>query len=279
MFLGKWWGPANVKPILCLHGYQDNAGTWDTLAPLLPSDISLLAIDLPGHGCSSHFPRGTPYHALDFVLTMRRIANNYKWDKISLLGHSYGGVISFIYSALYPEHVEHYISIDSMKPISIDPVRRLSKHAERLNQFLHLDSLGSESRPSYTYDEAVNHLHKSIKKMASREACEILTKRGTIKLSDGRYCFSRDPRLKEFIDLGFSESLVLAFASNIRSKILFVKANQGIDFETSEAREEFFNVVEKSAAHFERHNVDGLHHVHLDFPERVAPLITNFLKK
>ncbi|GBP10884.1 Serine hydrolase-like protein [Eumeta japonica] len=55
---GKLWGNDQQRPILALHGWQDNAGTWDTLIPLLPKEYSFLAIDFPGHGQSSWYPPG-----------------------------------------------------------------------------------------------------------------------------------------------------------------------------------------------------------------------------
>lgn len=54
--LGKWWGPKDKQPIIAIHGWQDNAGTFDPLIELLPKDLSILCIDLPGHGRSSHIP-------------------------------------------------------------------------------------------------------------------------------------------------------------------------------------------------------------------------------
>ncbi len=33
---GKVWGPDNGRPVLCLHGWADNCGTFNTLIPLLP---------------------------------------------------------------------------------------------------------------------------------------------------------------------------------------------------------------------------------------------------
>ena len=50
----KAWGPEDGKPFLGLHGWLDNANTFDTLAPLLPENIRFIAIDFPGHGKSSH---------------------------------------------------------------------------------------------------------------------------------------------------------------------------------------------------------------------------------
>ena len=46
---------------LALHGWLDNAGSFDTLAPQLVAACprhALLCLDYPGHGRSSHLPPG-----------------------------------------------------------------------------------------------------------------------------------------------------------------------------------------------------------------------------
>jgi pimeloyl-ACP methyl ester carboxylesterase len=46
----KVWGPDDGVPVLALHGWQDNAGSFDTLAPhLLPSKIRLVCLDFCGN--------------------------------------------------------------------------------------------------------------------------------------------------------------------------------------------------------------------------------------
>ena len=81
--LGKWWGPTDKQPIVAIHGWQDNSGTFDKLAQLL-SSVAILSIDLPGHGISSHLPLGQFYYIFwDGVLTLRRIVKYYKWNKVS----------------------------------------------------------------------------------------------------------------------------------------------------------------------------------------------------
>ncbi|MBW2734427.1 MAG: alpha/beta hydrolase, partial [Deltaproteobacteria bacterium] len=40
-------------PTLGLHGWLDNATTFDMLAPLLPG-LDLVSLDLAGHGISEH---------------------------------------------------------------------------------------------------------------------------------------------------------------------------------------------------------------------------------
>lgn len=36
---GQAWGPSHGRPVLCLHGWADNSGTFNTLIPLLPKGI------------------------------------------------------------------------------------------------------------------------------------------------------------------------------------------------------------------------------------------------
>jgi pimeloyl-ACP methyl ester carboxylesterase len=235
-------------------------------------------VDFPGHGLSSHIPAGNEYHVFDFVLTVQRIVEHFGWTRVSLMGHSFGSVIAFLYSAIYPEYVDHYIALDAITPPYNDPVRRLKHQGDHLDDFLHLESMDPNSKPSYTYEEAIQHLHNSINKWATKEGCEILTRRGTIRKPDGRYCFSRDVRLKAKFDVAYSREYVLRFASNLRCKILYIKANEGLSILKPEDQDKLLDTIKKSAVLYEYRTIEGRHHVHLDFPERVAPLISDFLK-
>lgn len=69
---------------MALHGRQDNAGSFDTLIPLLSNEISVLCLDMPGHGLSSHYPKSQYYYVYwDGIILLRRIVKYFKWTKVS----------------------------------------------------------------------------------------------------------------------------------------------------------------------------------------------------
>ncbi|NWZ77241.1 SEHL2 protein, partial [Poecile atricapillus] len=119
----KAWGPSEGHPVLCLHGWLDNANTFDKLIPLLPRGCYYVAMDFSGHGLSSHRPAGCPYHFLDYVTDVRRVAAALQWRRFTLMGHSMGKLLGFSFSYcfispqfcfLYPEMVDKLILLESL---------------------------------------------------------------------------------------------------------------------------------------------------------------------
>ncbi|NXJ54655.1 SEHL2 protein, partial [Spizaetus tyrannus] len=116
----KAWGPSEGCPVLCLHGWLDNANTFDKLIPLLPRDRYYVAMDFSGHGLSSHRPAGSPYHFLDYVSDVRRVAAALQWRRFTLMGHSMAFLffsycfISPQFCFLYPEMVDKLILLENL---------------------------------------------------------------------------------------------------------------------------------------------------------------------
>ncbi|XP_059672494.1 serine hydrolase-like protein 2 isoform X2 [Gavia stellata] len=110
----KAWGPSEGHPVLCLHGWLDNANTFDKLIPLLPRDCYYVAMDFSGHGLSSHRPAGSPYHFLDYVSDVRRVAAALQWRRFTLMGHSMGGAVAGMFCFLYPEMVDKLILLENL---------------------------------------------------------------------------------------------------------------------------------------------------------------------
>lgn len=108
----KTWGETSHHPLLCLHDCVDNAAYFDGIIPLLPQNLFIVSIDLPGHGHSSHLSTGIPYRVLDYVTQISRVNEYFKWHNISILGHGLGGVIGLYFSACFPSVVDTLILIN-----------------------------------------------------------------------------------------------------------------------------------------------------------------------
>ncbi|KAG7196535.1 hypothetical protein KM043_018558 [Ampulex compressa] len=276
---GKWWGPRDMQPIVALHGWQDNAGSYDTLAASLLPDLAILCIDLPGHGYSSHLPIGEFYYVFwDGVLTLRRIVKHFKWAKVKLLGHSLGGAISFLYAASFPDEVDALVCLDIASPSVKNPAKIVEITGDYVDKFLKYETLTNENMPCYEYEEMIDIVEDAYTGSVTRESAKILMKRGMQSAhTANRYYFSRDPRLKVALLGSLSMDLVLAYAARIKCSYLNIRAVPGLKFDEPENYHSVLAQIKTSARKYEYHEIEGTHHVHMNNPERVAPIIINFL--
>lgn len=281
---GKWWGPKDKQPILATHGWQDNAGTWDNFAPLLPADISMLCIDLPGHGWSSHYPAGFQYYLFwDGISILRRVVKYYKWKKVTLLGHSLGGALSFMYAATFPDEVDRFISIDIASPAIKDPAKIADAIPDSINKFLKYEELTEENIPSYEYEDMVNIMYKAYLGSVTKENCKILLKRciETKVSEDGKkaYYFNRDVRLKIAALAMITIDQAMEYAKRIKCKVLNIRAVPGMKWDHPEYYNQVLEQMRETAEFVEYHEIDGTHHIQLNNPERIIGPILQFLEK
>src|SRR5262245_54247330 len=110
----KCWGNPQNPPILALHGWLDNANSFDYLAPYLEDQYYLIAIDLPGHGHSSHIAQGAYYHFSDGIFTVIEIINALKLDKVHLLGHSMGACLASLVAGVTPDRFPSLFLIEGL---------------------------------------------------------------------------------------------------------------------------------------------------------------------
>lgn len=280
---GRWWGPRDKQPIIAIHGWQDNAGTWDNLVPLLPVNTAVLCIDLPGHGLSSHYPKGMLYYLFwDGVVLLRRIIKHYNWSNVTLMGHSLGGALSFMYAASYPDEVERLICIDIASPAVREPKHMVEKSGWGIDKTLEYEDLTEDKIPSYDYEQMIDIVCDAYKGSVSRENCKILMKRGMAltpaHMKKKGYYFKRDPRLKVAGMAMMSIETALEYASQVRCKVLNIRAIPGQKWERLDY---YLDVIEKMKLRADVRFVEvaGTHHVQLESPENIIHLIEEFLEQ
>ncbi|KAH8373960.1 hypothetical protein KR200_004882, partial [Drosophila serrata] len=279
---GRWYGNRTERPILAIHGWLDNLGTFDRLIPLLPDYIGVLCIDLPGHGRSSHIQPGMFYSVLDYVYIIPLIMKEYGWRKVSLLGHSLGGVLSFMYTSLAPNTVDMVISLDKLLPLSIPKesehmAQKMEKHLVEENRQVggHL-----HEPPSYSYTQLCKLLAKGSSGSVTPELAKHLLHRQVTKsqLYPDRFFFSRDGRIKFYNITPLSIGLGEEMARRIQRKpYLIIKGSKSIHLPLDLCKGTM-SILGQNNPHYEFYELEGTHHIHLHAAEECARYIVPFIR-
>lgn len=278
MCAGKWWGPRDVQPVLTMHGWLDNAASFDPLMALLPESLSVLVIDLPGHGRSSHYPPGLLYHFTEDLVTIRNIVNHFGWKKVTMMGHSMGSMFTFIYAAVFPTQVEKIVGFDILRPVPLVSSRFIKNGGTQIDKFIDLINNPIEP-PEYEVDDIIERHIKATQNSLTKDSCKILMTRGSFvsKKRSGYVGLTRDIRMRVSLLHSLPHEFLLELTSRIKCEVLNVKFKQGPYYEKKEFYEETLNILRQSAKRLEYHEVEGTHHAHLNNPESVVEIVKNFL--
>lgn len=282
----KWWGPQNERPIVALHGWQDNAGSFDTLIPLLPKYVGYLSIDLPGHGLSSHIPQGFLFSDLEYLHTFNRVFRNYfKWKNVSLIAHSMCSVICFLYASLFPDYVDMVIGFDLLKCHVSEP-EKLTRILTAVGCSLLQAQLQNDSNsepPVYSLTNIIDHMIKVSTGSLTREVAPYLLQRGirSSKIHSDKYHFIRDNRIKFRMDLLVTMEVNKILAARIKCPYLFIleKTSRFNVKEVTYFMDDILKVMYANNKNFEMCTVDSGHHAHLTEPHKVSEKLCEFINK
>lgn len=259
----KIWGNPNGIPTLALHGWLDNAASFDHIAPLLP-ELYLVAIDLPGHGHSSHYPQDIPIHFIDFVINMIKFIDHLGWHQFALLGHSLGGAIASILAGTLPERILNVALIDAIGPMTTP-----AEHAPMQLRLFASEMLKEYNPSTIRYDSIEQPVQSRIRVSQMRESsARAIITRNLIQSSDLRWQWRTDPRLLKPSALQLTEEQTLAFLREIKAPVTIIRPEPGFPFSEAIIRGRL-----EAIPHIEIEKIPGQHHVHLDDPENVASIL------
>ena len=268
MTLGaRAWGPEDGKPVLALHGWLDNAATFDLIAPLLKG-VRLVCLDTPGHGLSDHRPPGVFYHFIDNITEVMLAADWLGWDKFNLMGHSMGAGLATLAAGSFPDRIERLALIEGIGPMSnqAKDAPGLIKEAHE-----HMAALAGKTPPRYKNPEQALKARMTSFPLAESGA-RILVNRG-LKKSGDIWEWTSDPRLTLRSRLRLTEDQVRAFLSEIACPTMLLLG------ESSQARKMAI-ITERQpfVSQLDVRTLPGGHHLHLEHPEEVAEAFNEFLQ-
>jgi len=269
-FAAQAWGNPEHLPVLALHGWLDNSASFFALAPLLKK-VYLVALDMAGHGQSSHRPGTFPYNIWEDVAEIFAIADQLGWNRFALLGHSRGAIIATLAAGTFPQRITHLGLIEGILP---EPAR-----SEDSPKQLALSIKASQSqqvKPLTIYSDYASAIAVRERGMfpLSHAAAKALTERGLRKVEQG-YQWSTDRRLLIPSSLKLLPEQMAAFIACITCPIALVLAEDGMP-------KLFPNYVEavKSYTRVAVTTLPGRHHLHME-PEadKVASVLNPFFQK
>ena len=262
----KVWNDKHLTPILALHGWLDNAASFDCIAPLL-KNYHIVAVDLPGHGLSPHKPKGSRYHYLDYVNDIYEIIKHFGWKKVILMGHSMGAGISTLYAGIFPHQIHKLILIEGIGPLVSKPEKSPENLRKAITQFQLLTS----KKPVEYKTRALAELVRKKAGDMSKSAVKIMGNRG-IKKTESGYSWRSDLRLKSKSPIQYTEEHVTQFLKKIKTETLLIQGAQSELHRLVPTTQRCLNVK-----HIQTIVLQGGHHVHMDNPEHVAESIISFL--
>ncbi len=132
------WG-GDGPPLLLLHGLQDCAALWETLAAGIGGQYHVIALDHRGHGDS---PWADSYRLDDYVKEAGGVIEALDLRDVVLMGHSAGSKNAFIHVAEHPERIARLVITD-MDPDAHNPgsVAMISRYKSESDEYADLDAV------------------------------------------------------------------------------------------------------------------------------------------
>lgn len=245
---GKRWRNGS-RPVLALHGWLDNAASFDVLAPLL-AGADVVALDLPGHGLSYHrTPQGS-YNVWDDLPDLVRVADALGWQRFHLLGHSRGAIIATLLTAALPERMLGSIFLDGLTSPALPFTETFNQLGKHLREHL------SEPRPAARYDSVQRALDVRCRVgRISAEAARPIVERG-LKQVDDIWQWRADPRLNYASAFKLSAEHIAVLLQTLAGLPHLVVMAQGGLGELMHNREQLAGLNWRS--------LPGEHHFHLE---------------
>lgn len=262
----KRWGAKGANPVMALHGWLDNAASFDFLAPLLEG-CDLVCIDCAGHGKSGHRSHLGAYNIWQDIGELFAVADQLGWSEFSLIGHSRGAMISFLAAGTFPMRIKKLVLLEGGSPRTAEPEQAPQLLADAIRT---VRLSAARKRQTYpTFADAVAVRANGLFPIAECDA-EMLARHSVQETPDG-FIWSYDAKLLAGSEVRFSSAQVAAFREQVRADTLVILANQGLILGESGALD-FFNPNWRIA------KLPGGHHLHMhEQATTVATLINAHL--
>lgn len=253
---------AGATPLLALHGWLDNAASFVPMAPAL-AHYDLVALDMPGHGRSFHYPAHAEYSLFSTILDMLAAADALGWERFDLLGHSMGGAVASLLAAAAPDRISRLFLIEALGPLSGSEDTTASRLREAVTQ---RRALNTKRKRVFNDPELAVAARMQTNITALDEASSrLLIERGIRKV-EGGYEWSSDARLTLSTAVRMSEAQVRDCLGGITCPATLLVADPTPPYFPPGLRESRVACVPMIRSC----SLPGSHHLHMTHPLEVV---------
>ncbi|CAH8217508.1 Hydrolase [Vibrio aestuarianus] len=256
--------------VVFLHGWLDNSSSFLTTINELSWRLSgahLCAIDLPGHGLSSHKSNDNFYPFHDYIDDIYQLLLNLSPNRLVLVGHSLGALIASCYSAAFPEQVAGLIQIEGVGPLAESPDKSVTRLRNGVLSRQRIRRKPKRSLPTLedaiARRSAVNHLDTKLIRPVVERGIE---QRGE------QWVWRHDVKLNSDSLFRMSFEHARQFSGQIPCPHRVILGDQGFGY----LKQNCDCLVNN---HCEMFTISGGHHCHLEQPSQVAELIFGLVNK
>jgi pimeloyl-ACP methyl ester carboxylesterase len=125
------------KPILFLHGFPQFWFLWRRQLADLGEDHAVYAPDMRGYNLSCKPEDPDAYRMRHLLADIRGLIDRLDLAPLTLVGHDWGGIVSWAFAIKYPELLERLVVIDGAPPFTwIRDLRESPKQRQAVNYML-----------------------------------------------------------------------------------------------------------------------------------------------
>lgn len=104
------------KPLVLLHGFPEFWYTWREIIIGLKNSFKLIVPDLRGYNLSDK-PEGVENYKYDVIVEdIKQLTEKLNLGKFTLVGHDWGGFISWIFAETHPDLLDKLIILNAANP-------------------------------------------------------------------------------------------------------------------------------------------------------------------
>jgi pimeloyl-ACP methyl ester carboxylesterase len=261
-------GNRQGPPLLAMHGWLDNAASFIPLMPYL-AEFDVVALDLPGHGASSHRATGYDYAFVDWIHDALDALDALEWPRARLLGHSMGAAIATLVAASAPARVEKMAVIEALGPIA----GAATSAGERLRGAVTARRTAAQ-RPRRTIPNIEMAVKARLAVGDMSDAAARLIVARNLEAVEGGWRWRSDARLVLPSHLRITEEAALSIVRAVEAPTLLIAADPAPPYFTPELRGARMACLRDGRLRV----LKGGHHVHMEQPGTVAPHLLDFLR-